>query len=351
MTMAIINNAEEADSLPMQPPSNKSPSKDGKEEEQTGESSTGGGGNRSMLPQLSTSQIERRRQYTHRQNLRRQVYRELTVYQMYPLQAMAMDDYDVQCKDYFSCAEFDGEDSDDGYDEDAMQRRMSKISVEDNGKQTSSECNDVVLRKQFMNEFLKERSIPVPIVAVTDATNALLAGTTESDVGALVTSDPTHKIDKNIDIPAKEVPVSNNKSVNSTIQSEGGEDDSIIDKNAVCTATASVGIEKDSKKFTPDSGECKNQEEQPLESKEVNDQPCIQKYNEQQKQHNHFQSPLWSLEPRIFACESSIKGKRRYICAHLGRFLDHYWRECDVYNRHYYELIKEDSPCRLYFGE
>ncbi|KAL7526860.1 hypothetical protein ACHAXR_001683, partial [Thalassiosira sp. AJA248-18] len=29
--------------------------------------------------------------------------------------------------------------------------------------------------------------------------------------------------------------------------------------------------------------------------------------------------------------------------------MDHYWRECDVYNRHYYELIREDSPCRLYF--
>ena len=62
-------------------------------------------------------------------------------------------------------------------------------------------------------------------------------------------------------------------------------------------------------------------------------------------------SPLWSLEPRLFAMETTMKGKRRYISTHLGRFMDHYWRECDVYNRYYYELIKENSPCRLYFGK
>jgi len=62
-------------------------------------------------------------------------------------------------------------------------------------------------------------------------------------------------------------------------------------------------------------------------------------------------STLWSLEPRLFAMETAMKGKRRYISTHLGRFMDHYWRECDVYNRHYYELIKENSPCRLYFGK
>jgi hypothetical protein len=62
-------------------------------------------------------------------------------------------------------------------------------------------------------------------------------------------------------------------------------------------------------------------------------------------------STLWSMEPRLFAMETSMKGKRRYISSHLGRFMDHYWRECDGYSRHYYELIKESTPCRLYFGE
>jgi len=62
-------------------------------------------------------------------------------------------------------------------------------------------------------------------------------------------------------------------------------------------------------------------------------------------------STLWSFEPRLFAMETSVRGRRRYLSGHLGRFVDRYWRECDVGSRHYYELIKEGSPCRLYFGE
>jgi hypothetical protein len=62
-------------------------------------------------------------------------------------------------------------------------------------------------------------------------------------------------------------------------------------------------------------------------------------------------STLWSVEPRLFAMETSVRGRRRYLSGHLGRFVDRYWRECDVGSRHYYELIKEGSPCRLYFGE
>ena len=60
--------------------------------------------------------------------------------------------------------------------------------------------------------------------------------------------------------------------------------------------------------------------------------------------------PLWSMEPRIFAMETSASGKRKYIVGNLGRFLNHYWRKSDPLNRHYYELIRENTPCRLYFG-
>lgn len=63
-----------------------------------------------------------------------------------------------------------------------------------------------------------------------------------------------------------------------------------------------------------------------------------------------FLHPLWSMEPRIFAMETSTSGKRKYIVCNLGRFMNHYWRKSDMYNRHYYELIREDTPCRLYFG-
>ncbi|KAL3799237.1 hypothetical protein HJC23_012962 [Cyclotella cryptica] len=62
-----------------------------------------------------------------------------------------------------------------------------------------------------------------------------------------------------------------------------------------------------------------------------------------------FLPPLWSLEPRIFALETASSGKRKYIVGNLGRFLDHYWRKSDPLNRHYYELIRENTPCRLYF--
>lgn len=58
---------------------------------------------------------------------------------------------------------------------------------------------------------------------------------------------------------------------------------------------------------------------------------------------------LWSMEPRIFSVETSSTGKRRYIVGNLGRFIQHYWRECDPMSRHYYELIPEGTPCRLYF--
>lgn len=60
-------------------------------------------------------------------------------------------------------------------------------------------------------------------------------------------------------------------------------------------------------------------------------------------------SALWSMEPRIFAEETSTTGKRRYIVGHLGRFLQHYWRERDPRSRHCYELIREGTPCRMYF--
>jgi hypothetical protein len=64
-----------------------------------------------------------------------------------------------------------------------------------------------------------------------------------------------------------------------------------------------------------------------------------------------FLPPLWSMEPRIFALETSISGKRKYIVGNLGRFINHYWRKSDPLNRHYYELIRENTPCRLYFGK
>lgn len=86
-------------------------------------------------------------------------------------------------------------------------------------------------------------------------------------------------------------------------------------------------------------------------------------------------SLMWSMEPRLFALEqhnlpdsdvnskrskeqtsksepSKSDGKRRYMVAHLGRFMHHYWFELEKYpcHKHYYEMIRENTPCRLYFG-
>jgi hypothetical protein len=56
--------------------------------------------------------------------------------------------------------------------------------------------------------------------------------------------------------------------------------------------------------------------------------------------------PLWSKEPRIFATEKA-HGKRKYLVGHFGRIADWYWRKC--VSKHLYEVIRERTPCRLYF--
>ena len=63
-----------------------------------------------------------------------------------------------------------------------------------------------------------------------------------------------------------------------------------------------------------------------------------------------FLPVLWSMEPRIFAMETSSTGKRKYIVGNLGRFFHHYWKKSDPRSLHYYELIRDGTPVRLYFG-
>eukprot|EP00980_Cylindrotheca_fusiformis_P031437 scaffold26366_cov117-Cylindrotheca_fusiformis.AAC.8 len=64
---------------------------------------------------------------------------------------------------------------------------------------------------------------------------------------------------------------------------------------------------------------------------------------------NQFETnkePLWSQEPRIFATEKA-QGKRKYLVGHFGRIADWYWRKAN--QKHLYEVIRESTPCRLYF--
>jgi hypothetical protein len=69
-------------------------------------------------------------------------------------------------------------------------------------------------------------------------------------------------------------------------------------------------------------------------------------FHQQQQSSSTNTSPLWSMEPRIFAIEKS-QGKRKYLVGHFGRIADWYWRKA-VPPRHLYEVIREDTPCRLY---
>ena len=283
---------------------------------------------------INTSTMEKRRAFTKRENLRRKVYRDMTSFQMYPLQAMAMDDYDEQLKEYFNTNNTnslvvkandddndDGEEDSDGSSDSEQQqppRRMVQHTKIDNVNSSSANENNEldILRQQFMQEFLKERSI-MPLI---DVKKQGRGGDNAENVNRLDSSSiiisPTNE---------KE-----NASTRDDKENNTGETNLLLEESHTL-----------------------DQKEQLLQttSDEHNVQSIHQQRQQQQQQQLQFLPILWCMEPRLFACETTLKGKRRYISTHLGRFMDHYWRECDVYNRHYYELIKENSPCRLYFGE
>ena len=61
-----------------------------------------------------------------------------------------------------------------------------------------------------------------------------------------------------------------------------------------------------------------------------------------------FDKGLWSMEPRVFSVEKA-HGKRKYLVGHLGRVMDFIWRKTDSSHRYFYEMILEQTPCRLYF--
>eukprot|EP00571_Detonula_confervacea_P015604 CAMPEP_0172308220 /NCGR_PEP_ID=MMETSP1058-20130122/8895_1 /TAXON_ID=83371 /ORGANISM="Detonula confervacea, Strain CCMP 353" /LENGTH=790 /DNA_ID=CAMNT_0013020593 /DNA_START=61 /DNA_END=2430 /DNA_ORIENTATION=+ len=247
---------------------------------------------------VSASQVEKRRDFTNKQNLRRQVYRNLTVFQMFPLQAMAMDDFDQQLKDYFNADQSAGSDESD-LDSDRL-------------------CD---LRKQFLREFLKDK--PTSMLVADDAT----ANPTQHENNSSVAADGGGL--DSVEINATNKPSSDDK--------ENLSHQKTIIHSEESDNQAQLKLDH--------PGEQHKQKQSDIDSViPSSDQERFQNEGKQQ-----FLSTLWSMEPRIFAMETAMKGKRRYISAHLGRFMDHYWRECDVYNRHYYELIKENTPCRLYF--
>ncbi|GAX12675.1 hypothetical protein FisN_13Lh150 [Fistulifera solaris] len=119
------------------------------------------------------------------------------------------------------------------------------------------------------------------------------------------------------------------------------------DKSGGSLSTASSGISvQDPKrvlrdtKQSPAKSKLKNQYRSEFESERNLCAPLLLNHD--------FGSPLWSMEPRIFSSEKSDTGKRKYMVGHLGRFMDYYWCKVDPQHRFYYELIPENTPCRLY---
>jgi len=282
--------------------------------------------------QLSASQTAKRRNFSQRQNLRRQVYRTMTSYQIFPLQAMAIDDCDKNIDDYFNDGVVDksGESDSDGSESlhrVTRQRQTGVERVEDDYSSVASTDSDGddQLRQHFKREFLIEKSINIPAVVVAedirgDSVEASMVGK-EASIGQVV--DPT-QCDTNagelISVETNTASLTANDNDNGSKQCSIANEIQITVQNLTKAETVVSSASDDLR----------------VPTSQVRPQ---------------FLSTLWSMEPRLFAMETSMKGKRRYISSHLGRFMDHYWRECDVYSRHYYELIRENTPCRLYFGK
>lgn len=263
------------------------------------------------MRRLTDEQLVRRREYTSKQKIRLDVFKQMTVMSSHSIQQPAFDDYDGLMEHYLprsppaaatgggeaAVCEHDDSDSDDEQPEERMRMPAHMKSAE------SSAHGD--LRQQFKREFVDELSLPSYTVECESDSSDLIVNANEP-------SQDKENVDNHLE-PTNESCATANKACASPDIARQHDDRE--------TATLCEGCE-----------DSHLQESSPLRTIE-----------------QRFLSPLWSMEPRVFAKESSLTGKRKFICANMGRFMDHYWRNCDVHTRHYYELIKETSPCRLYF--
>ena len=268
---------------------------------------------------FSASQADKRREFSKRQNLRRQVFREMTTYQIFPLQAMAIHDFNKILRDSYNGGVHttgNNTDSDDGSDSCVREMTRQRQSAErvgcDDASSASLPDGEHNLRQKFKREFLIEKSINISAATVTE-----------------------EKREDNLDAPMV------GKQTNTGHVDEDP-------KPVISTSVASNDNDSQQSNMTPTE---KNNHLHVTKADSVISSKSDHHHSHTNQSMPQFLSTLWSMEPRLFAMETSVKGKRRYISSHLGRFMDHYWRECDGYSRHYYELIKESTPCRLYFGE
>ena len=262
----------------------------------------------------SDEMIAMKRSFTHKLALRRQIYHEMTSIKKFPLQEMAIRDVEEKLKDYLSASDAAGSDSEDSSDCTKNQRQRQVVVATAIASPSSSQMSEEegkLLREQFTQEFLREKSKPVVIMPEIDQ-----SGINNADGGGV----PTLTQEIEIFLPI----------IDAAVERHFGGCET--DRNGTSVGSNSSRTECDSENIVEGG----------------NSIFIVEEEEEKVTESQHLPT-LWSFEPRLFAMETALRGKRRYVSAHLGRFMDHYWRECDVHSRHYYELIREDTPCRLYF--
>jgi hypothetical protein len=306
-------------------------------------------------------EIRRRRQFTQELNLRRQVYRELTTYQVFPLQEMAMKDLHEKLKDYLSSG-VDKLDSTVGKsvgETDLGVIGSESCNVAKTDETEPCDYNDLDrLREKYLHDFLTERSIPP--VDVTSVAAAVVLPEEESNQ-----NEGQDKCDSGSP-KQHDSPLDNEQDSHQTAE-RGQYEQSGQTNITECLVDSQENLQEQQQQnlsFIPnpkppnEQQSCNSADNR--EDKQIQqDEDLLRKTNISSPTEHQcntiptttFLPLLWSMEPRIFAFETSSTGRRRYISAHLGRFMDHYWRECDSHSRHYYELIRENTPCRLYLGQ
>ena len=309
-----------------------------------------------------TDMIAKKRSFTKKLAIQRQVYHEMTSFRKFPLQEMAIRDVEDNLKDYFAAAAsgdyvaaHSDDDSDDSEDRDRRQKEATAaVATKISPKQGKATCQEEhTWREQFTKEFLQEKSLP--LVVMTNNTDQLVRSSWATTVDDAV---PTLTQEIADFLPFLDAAIERHCDENETNSTSTGSSSRSVENNTKTCSQSHIDdkeniLDNDNKQSCvtfQDTDDCQQTNkdtatssififEDEEDDKEVSD-----------IEQNTSKLPvLWSFEPRMFAMETALHGKRRYISAHLGRFIDHYWRECDVNNRHYYELIREGTPCRLYF--
>ena len=242
----------------------------------------GGSNKGSTAAAQSSSSIERRREFVRRQEARRRAFHDQTSFRVFPLQSLAMEDYD-----------------------DLM--RVHRAAADD------------------------------------DDARAKVVGSGDDVRGGMPTVGS-----RSISISDEKITNDEGQSKQRQQQQQRTDDD---DDDVDCRSSSEEGSNLIDDAVAKEGGAKKDLVLQQQRSLRENDNNISSSSSRCSESSSSTTSALWSKEPRLFAMETTVGGKRRYISAHMGRFMDRYWKECNVDTRHYYELIKEDVPCRLYFGK